>query len=164
MKFSFNWPNGFWGEDVLKCWRTTDSGQCLYYKLTSEPKGTKEHLLLSTMIGIGILFQWSIIHWSVHMAERWAVSTPDFRSQGRGFESCWKWDSSWTLMVLHCTEPFMLTLPSSRYYWNTVERDIKSLTHPSIHYTFIGWVWGAPAVHLYQVHVRDHSPYPLGIL
>ena len=24
MKFEFNWPNGFRGEDVWKCWRTTD--------------------------------------------------------------------------------------------------------------------------------------------
>ena len=42
MKFGFNWPSGFRGEDVLKCWCTTDSGPCLYYKLTSEPKGSGE--------------------------------------------------------------------------------------------------------------------------
>ena len=50
-----------------------------------------------------------------------AVSTPDFGSRGRRFESRWRGDSSQTLTGLHCTEPFMFTLPSSRNDWNTVE-------------------------------------------
>ena len=39
--FGFNWPSGFWGEDVWKCWHThihtyphMDDRACLYYKLT----------------------------------------------------------------------------------------------------------------------------------
>ena len=43
-----------------------------------------------------------------------AVSAPDFGSRGRGFESRWRRDSSRTYTALHCTEPFMFTLPSSR--------------------------------------------------
>ena len=29
MKFEFNWPSGFRGEDVWKCWRTTDGRRTL---------------------------------------------------------------------------------------------------------------------------------------
>ena len=31
---------------------------------------------------------------------------------------------------------------------------------PIIHYTFIGWVWGGPAAHLYQLNARDTTPPP----
>ena len=43
MKFDFDWPSGFWGEDVERVW-TTDGQQSLpiYYKLTYEPKGSGE--------------------------------------------------------------------------------------------------------------------------
>ena len=41
MKFEFNWPSVFLGEDVWKCERTdlgrwTDAGLNVYYKLTDE--------------------------------------------------------------------------------------------------------------------------------
>ena len=40
IKFSYDWPSGFGGEDILKCWMTTtttDAGAWVYYKLTYEP-------------------------------------------------------------------------------------------------------------------------------
>ena len=45
MKFGFNRPSGFRGEDVWKCWHTTHihtTEAYLYYKLTNEPKGSGE--------------------------------------------------------------------------------------------------------------------------
>ena len=49
MKFGFNRPSGFRGEDVWKCWHTTHTPThirttegYLYYKLTNEPKGSGE--------------------------------------------------------------------------------------------------------------------------
>ena len=45
MKFGFNWPRGFKGEDVLKMLTDDVRGTaeaCQYYKLTSEPKGSGE--------------------------------------------------------------------------------------------------------------------------
>ena len=54
MKFSFDWPSGFWG-DVQECGlRTDDEGgwmddrACLYYKLTHEPKGSGELIILKS--------------------------------------------------------------------------------------------------------------------
>ena len=42
MKFDFNRPSGFRGEDVWKCWQTTniddDNAAYSYYKFTTEPK------------------------------------------------------------------------------------------------------------------------------
>ena len=59
------------------------------------------------------------------------VSAPDFESRGRGFESRWRRYSSQSQTELHCTEPFMFTLPSSRNDWNTIERDVKPhIIHP----------------------------------
>ena len=58
-----------------------------------------------------------------------AVSALDFRSGGRGFRT-------WT--ALHCTEPFMFTLPSSQYDWNTVERDVQN-PNSSIHLSEQRW-------------------------
>ena len=44
IKYGFDWPSGFGGEDILKWWTTTtttttttDAGACVYYKLTYEP-------------------------------------------------------------------------------------------------------------------------------
>ena len=42
IKFGFDWPSGFRGNDVLKCGRMTDDGRTdaapwVYYKLTYEP-------------------------------------------------------------------------------------------------------------------------------
>ena len=37
------------------------------------------------------------------------VSVPNVGSRGTRFEFCWDY------MVLHCTEPFIITIPSSRY-------------------------------------------------
>ena len=44
MKFGFNWPSGFRVEDIVDVRLTMydDGGPCLYYKLTSEPKGSGE--------------------------------------------------------------------------------------------------------------------------
>ena len=42
-KFGFDWPSGFWEEDLWKWWtdgQRTDDGAWLYYKLTNEPKGS----------------------------------------------------------------------------------------------------------------------------
>ena len=38
---------------------------------------------------------------------------------------------------------------------------IYRYTFPMVQYTFIGWVWTAPAAHMYEVHVRD-TPLPPG--
>ena len=35
---------------------------------------------------------------------------------------------------------------------------IYRYTFSIFQYTFIGWVWGGPAAHLHQVHVRDTPP------
>ena len=43
MKFGFDWPRGFWEEDIRRVW-TTDNDACLYYKLTHEPKGSGEQI------------------------------------------------------------------------------------------------------------------------
>ena len=62
-----------------------------------------------------------------------AVSAPDFRSRGLGFEYRWTRDSVLTLTALHCTELSMFTLPSSWYDWNTVELNVKpQIIHPWI--------------------------------
>ena len=43
MKFDFDWPSGFWGEDVWKCWHTytihirKTEAYLSSYKLTTEP-------------------------------------------------------------------------------------------------------------------------------
>ena len=47
MKFGFNLPSGFRGEDVWKCWQHTNTYEgtteaCLYCKFASEPKGSGE--------------------------------------------------------------------------------------------------------------------------
>ena len=57
------------------------------------------------------------------------VSTPDFGSQDPGFESLYKRNSAHDCMALHCTEPNIITLPSSLYDLNNVERDV---THQTI--------------------------------
>ena len=53
------------------------------------------------------------------------VNTLDFGSWGLGFKPCWRWCSSHDCTALHCTKPFMITLPSSWYDLNNVERGIK---------------------------------------
>ena len=69
------------------------------------------------------------------------ASAPDFGSRGLSFESRWRQDSFRTLTVLHCTEPFMFTLPSSWYDWNTAERDVKLQNiYPSISQLGIGCI------------------------
>ena len=55
----------------------------------------------------------------------WVVSAPDFRFRGLVFESHWRRNSSHDCMVLHCLEPFIIILPSSRYNLNNVKRGIK---------------------------------------
>ena len=60
--------------------------------------------------------------WSVRVAERLALPSRITRS----------WFRTLLETVLLCSEPFMFTLPSSWYDWNTVEKDVKPKTiHPS---------------------------------
>ena len=49
----------------------------------------------------------------------------NFRSWGPGFESHWRRNPAHYYMPLNCTEPFIITLPSSRYDLSDVERDGK---------------------------------------
>ena len=42
------------------------------------------------------------------------VSAPDFRIRGHGFESPLRWNLACDHMVLHATEPLIITLPSSQ--------------------------------------------------
>ena len=35
MKYEFNWPSSFRGEDVWKCWRTTDGRRSHWYTISS---------------------------------------------------------------------------------------------------------------------------------
>ena len=39
MKFGFNRPSGFRGEDVWKCWQRRTTDALLYFKLNYEPQG-----------------------------------------------------------------------------------------------------------------------------
>ena len=46
MKFEFNWPSGFRGEDVWKCWRTdgrrtTDDGRRSHWYTNSSPRSLR---------------------------------------------------------------------------------------------------------------------------
>ena len=50
------------------------------------------------------------------------VSAPGFRSQGPGFEFGLGQNSADDCMAFHCTEPFIVTLPSSQNDLNNVER------------------------------------------
>ena len=52
------------------------------------------------------------------------VSVSDFRS-GLMFESYWRRNSAHDCTGLHCTELFIITLPSSQYDLDTVEKDLK---------------------------------------
>ena len=53
------------------------------------------------------------------------VSTPEFRLWGPGFVSCWRWNSAYDCTALHCTEPFIIIFPLSRYDLNIVKKDVK---------------------------------------
>ena len=67
------------------------------------------------------------------------VSAPNFGPQGPGFESHWRQNSAHDCTVLHCTNPFIVTLPSSRYGLNNVETDIKYKSTPQpLYYTIVG--------------------------
>ena len=70
------------------------------------------------------------------------VSAPDFGSRGPRFESCWRQNSAHDCMVLHCTEHFIVTLPSSRYDLNDIEGDVKLHRH-----------------HHHHHHQHDHHPH-----
>ena len=59
----------------------------------------------------------------------WLSSTPDLGSQGPVFESCYRRDSAHDCKMLHCIEPFIVTLPLSRYDLDNVESDIKLQTN-----------------------------------
>ena len=53
------------------------------------------------------------------------VISPDFVSIGAGFKSRLRRKSAHDCMALHSKKPFIITLQSSRYDLNTVERDVK---------------------------------------
>ena len=53
------------------------------------------------------------------------VSAPGFGSQGPVFEFHWRRDLAHDCSALHCTEPFIIILPSSQYDLNNVERDVQ---------------------------------------
>ena len=55
----------------------------------------------------------------------WVVSTPDIGSWGSGFGSPCSWNSAHDSTALHCTEPFIIILPSSPYDLDNIERDVK---------------------------------------
>ena len=58
IKFGFDWPSGFRGEDFLKWWTTTtmtDARAWAYYKLTYEPFGSGE-LKMKSSQHMGIFF------------------------------------------------------------------------------------------------------------
>ena len=42
MKFGFDWPSVFCGEDVQRVWTMDERWACLHYKLTHETKGSGE--------------------------------------------------------------------------------------------------------------------------
>ena len=55
------------------------------------------------------------------------VSALDLRLQGLRFESRCRGNSIHDCMALHCTEPFIMILPSSQYNLSTcnIERNVK---------------------------------------
>ena len=55
------------------------------------------------------------------------VSSYAFGSQGPRFESHWRQNSTHDCIMLYytCTWPFIITLPSSQYDLNNVERNVK---------------------------------------
>ena len=53
------------------------------------------------------------------------VSTPNFGSWDLRFKSSWRRNSAQDCIALHCRKPFIITLPSSQYDLNNVERDVK---------------------------------------
>ena len=52
MKFSFDWPSEYLISRCLKCMSDgqTDEGVCLHYKLTNEPKGLGELVIVLIII------------------------------------------------------------------------------------------------------------------
>ena len=56
------------------------------------------------------------------------VSASDFGSGGSGFESSWRRNLPYDCKALHCTKPFIVTLPfpSSQFDLNNVERDVNT--------------------------------------
>ena len=67
MKFGFNRPSGFRGEDVWKCWqhthtyiRTDDRGLPIYYKLTNEPKDSGELIIIRRRITSTITVNYAV--------------------------------------------------------------------------------------------------------
>ena len=54
-----------------------------------------------------------------------ALPTSDYEVLGSNSVEA---DSACDCIVLHCTEPFIITLPKSQYDLNNVERDIKHQT------------------------------------
>ena len=56
------------------------------------------------------------------------VSARDFWSQGLKFEFQWRWNLAHGCTAFHCTEPFIINLPSACDDLNNVERDVKHQT------------------------------------
>ena len=60
-----------------------------------------------------------------HLGSR-VLPTSDYKVLGSNSVEA---DSARDCNVLHCTEPFIITLPKSQYDLNNVERDIKPNDH-----------------------------------
>ena len=54
MKYEFNWPSSFRGEDVWKCWRTTDDGRTTDGRRTDDGRTTD-----AGVTGILLAHQWA---------------------------------------------------------------------------------------------------------
>ena len=107
---------------------------------------SNHHICFYQEIRIWILFEWQkclfkscasmVDHYSTmvcHSISRitqkrkyqggWVVSAPD-RITRPGFKSCWRMHCTHDCMALQSMEPFIFTLPLSRYDLNNVERDV----------------------------------------
>ena len=52
VKFDFDWPSGFWGEDVWRMWMTTMLAY-LSYKLTNKPSAQGELKTCQVFLQLG---------------------------------------------------------------------------------------------------------------
>ena len=69
---------------------------------------------------VGVSIMWLLKHPGVKV-----VSAPAFRTRGPWFVSRCRYISAHDSMAFHCPEPFIITLQSSLYDLNNVERDVK---------------------------------------
>ena len=76
------------------------------------------------------------------------------------------WQKSVYNPIFDCIEDFPHETISSKWKEGTCLAIfhnglyIHRYTFSIFQYTFIGWVWGGPAAHLYQLHAREPPPPP----